>query len=432
MTVQTTTLDNGIQIVTNNFPDSPVTHFQWSLIGGSLAKQPHQHGVAHFLEHIMVDRKRLANPVEQAGGDINAFTSPTHISMHATVLKRFETQTLNGVFHHGLNDPKFTEADFNREFGPIMQEVTQRLSNPNARLHLKTNLVMHAGEPLGHLGTGTHAELNTHTFDKVRDYFNQVRCSRGVVVLAAGQIDHDRFVSKVETSLGGWPDQPAIEIKPSFFHSGELRLVEPPSRADMAESEQAVLISARFNSVADSSPQAVAYRVLANMLSGGLESPLMKHLRDKHGLVYGIGAFANSWRDDGCVMFNLTTCKPDAQRAVVELTKCIARLPDLLTKQHFIRSRNSLEFRIAAHPWTPESWANDALHSMYIRGYPRSIEEIKAEFDRVTLADVKEAAHQLRTTSPFVSALGPVEGLALKEPFDQALSKFYKPQAGLV
>lgn len=432
MTVQTTTLDNGIQIVTNNFSDSPVTHFQWSLIGGSLAEQPHQHGIAHFLEHIMVDRKRLANPVERAGGDINAFTSPTHISMHARVLNRDVPKTLNGVFHHGLNEPKFTEADFNREFGPIMQEVTQRLSNPNARLHLKTNLAMHAGEPLGHLGTGTHAELNTHNFGKVRDYFNQARCSRGVVVLAAGQIDHDRFVRKVETSLGGWPDQPAIEIKPSFFHPGELRLVEPPARPDMAESEQAVLISARFNSVADSSPQAVAYRVLADMLSSGLSSPLMKHMRDKHGLVYGVGASANSWRDDGYMMFNLTTCKPDAQRAVAELAKCIARLPDLLTQREFKRSRNSLEFNIADNPWTPKTWPYAALYSMYVYGYPRTIEEIKAEFDRVTLADVKEAAHQLRTTSPFVSALGPVEGLALKEPFDQALSKFYKPQAGLV
>lgn len=57
------TLDNGAVIVSRKFPESNTTHLQWSVTGGSYAEEPHEYGVAHFLEHTLVDLARIYRPV---------------------------------------------------------------------------------------------------------------------------------------------------------------------------------------------------------------------------------------------------------------------------------------------------------------------------------------------------------------------------------
>ena len=89
---KTTTLDNGLRIVTQDMPGlETVAMVIWNSVGGrdELKKV---NGVAHFLEHMAFKgtttrtSKQIAEAIENVGGDINAYTSTETTAYHVRLI----------------------------------------------------------------------------------------------------------------------------------------------------------------------------------------------------------------------------------------------------------------------------------------------------------------------------------------------------------
>ena len=430
MATQITKLDNGVTVVTRPFRGAQTTIVQWSVIGGSQIELPHEHGVGHFLEHVLVDRNALYTPIDYTGGMVNAYTSHSHIAMHAAVLPEHHKEALRRILQHGLIAPPFGEEAFMRESGTIREEITTRFADPDTRLYAAANASMFGSEPLGHHILGTHNDIDAHSVDKLRAYFSRVCCAPGLVVYGTGQINHRAFVRQVEPLVGSIPTDAVPTAAPSHFRPGETASIDFNERALPANRPVHVLV--RFHAVSLLSPEHPAYRVLALMMSGGMESPLYQAMRSENGLLYRLGSYAASWQNDGMLDVNFCTSQPKTERALTVLANALASIPERMTEERFLWAQRRIAFYDLHQQEGMEDWLGRAPNELLLYDRIRERSELRQVMDAVTLKDVRDAAFRMVAEPPFVAALGPVEGVALKAPFDAALGKYYTRSTQLV
>jgi len=415
------TLDNGVTIVSRKFAGAGSAHLQWSVARGAYDELPHEHGVAHFLEHTLVHPEIIYQPIMKRGANVNAYTSYENIVMFARVLPENAAHAQHLLIDRGLIAPPIEQKDFDREFGPIKMEITERLSNPQVRLYMNANAAMFAGQPRAHYIAGQHADMDTHNLAKLHDFFARARDPKGVIAIAAGQFDQRAFFKAAERSLRDLPQVGGERADPGRFAPGEVIFVEPPIREGLQPHELPVGMLARFKAVSTASPDKLAYVVLGAMLGAGMDSPLMQELREKRGLVYGVGAKLDAWRTDGNLQVSLNTSRGNIEQATQVLADTLARADSFLTRERFEDTRALIKFEFADSTEDSENWSARVVGDLATYGRIRSRSELLASFESITLADVKRVAASAFGQQPFVAAQGAVEGVRFKPVFDKAL-----------
>ena len=93
MTVRLSRLANGLRVVSDDMP-----HLETASVGiwvdaGARHELAHEHGIAHFLEHMAFkgtsrrSARQIAEAIEAVGGDLNAATSLESTAYFARILK---------------------------------------------------------------------------------------------------------------------------------------------------------------------------------------------------------------------------------------------------------------------------------------------------------------------------------------------------------
>src|SRR5487761_2572280 len=92
MSVEITTLASGLRIVTDTMPQVETTSLGVFIGTGSRHENEAEHGLSHLLEHMAFkgthrrDARRIAEEIENAGGDLNAATGVEQTAYYARVL----------------------------------------------------------------------------------------------------------------------------------------------------------------------------------------------------------------------------------------------------------------------------------------------------------------------------------------------------------
>ena len=92
MTIELTTLPNGLRIVTEHMPGLASASVGIWVMAGGRQERLAQNGIAHFLEHMAFkgtarrSALQIAEEIEDVGGYINAYTSREMTAYYARVL----------------------------------------------------------------------------------------------------------------------------------------------------------------------------------------------------------------------------------------------------------------------------------------------------------------------------------------------------------
>ena len=136
MTIQTHTLSNGFQIVTEHMPGLQSASVGiWVDVGGR-HERLNQNGIAHFLEHMAFKGTptrtalQIAEAIEDVGGFLNAYTSRENTAYYARVLEEDVPLALD-VIGDILMNPLFDPADVDIERGVILQEIGMTNDTPD-------------------------------------------------------------------------------------------------------------------------------------------------------------------------------------------------------------------------------------------------------------------------------------------------------------
>ena len=93
MTIETTTLKNGLRVVTDSMNTVETASIGCWVDVGTRHESPDVNGVSHLLEHMAFkgthkrSAQAIAEEIEAVGGHLNAYTSRENTAYYAKVLK---------------------------------------------------------------------------------------------------------------------------------------------------------------------------------------------------------------------------------------------------------------------------------------------------------------------------------------------------------
>ena len=101
--IETTILDNGITIVSENIPHVKSFSLGFWFDTGSINETAKNNGISHFIEHMLFNgttkrsAKKISEDVESLGGYLNAFTSKEHTCYYGRGLSQHIDKTFEVI-----------------------------------------------------------------------------------------------------------------------------------------------------------------------------------------------------------------------------------------------------------------------------------------------------------------------------------------------
>jgi len=394
--IRRTRLPNGLLVLTESIPHVRSVSMGVWIDSGSRDEALAQNGISHFVEHMVFkgttsrSAQQFAREADAIGGNLDAFTGKESICFNIKVLDENVAPALDLLTDLVLH-PTFTPEDIAREQGVILEEIKMDEDNPDYLVHETFTQNFWKGHPLGRPILGTVKTVSSFNQQIVFDYYAGRFTAHNMVFSAAGHLDHDSFVAQVADHFSG------------LAASSEGPLVHVPAPAayphitlKRKKSLEQVQLCLGVPAPPVNSPARYVVYLLNTMLGGGMSSRLFQSIREDKGLAYSIYSENSPFRDTGALSIYAGTAAARIAE-VIELTLAeLRRLKEEpVADAELKRAKDQLRSNIVLGLESSSSrMANLARQEMYF-GRFFSIDEIVAEVDAVTPADVQALAREL-------------------------------------
>ncbi len=406
-------LPNGLTIITEQ-----MSHIRSASIGvwletGSRDETPESNGISHFIEHMVFKgtkhrtAEEIARQVDSIGGNMDAFTAKECICFNVKVLDEHVPTALDIVSDLVLN-PVFDANDIARERGVIMEEIKMDEDNPDYLVHEIFTQNFWKDHPLGKPILGTKETVKRFERDAVLDAYKHRFAPGNIIVSAAGNLDHNRFVELVTNFFE--------HMKPlsNGFHSSAPKIVSRIILRNKKALEQVQLcIGVPAHPIAHEKRHA-GY-ILNTLLGGGMSSRLFQNIRERQGLAYSIYSDLNPYRDTGCLAVYAGTSLVSAAKVVQSVVGEFRKLKtEAVSEEELLRSKAQLKGSLMLSLESSTArMSNLARQEMYFDRY-YDLDELIEKIEAVTADDLISLANEFfHTESVAVTVLGNLPGLKI-------------------
>jgi predicted Zn-dependent peptidase len=413
--IRRTVLPNGLLVLTESIPHvRSVTMGVW-IRSGSRDEPLALNGISHFVEHMVFkgtttrNAQQFAREVDSIGGNLDAFTGKENICFNIKVLDENVTPALDLLTDLVLH-PTFMPEDIAREQGVILEEIKMDEDSPDYLVHETFTQNFWKGHALGRPILGTAKTVASFTQPLVFEFYNACFTPRNMVFSAAGHLDHDHFVEQVAKHFSGLAasSEDALEKHPAPATFPHITLKRKKSL------EQVQLCLGVPAPPVDSSDRYAVY-LLNSMLGGGMSSRLFQSIREDKGLAYSIYAEMSPFRDTGSLSIYAGTSAEKTEEVIRLTIEELRRLKEETVQEAELkRAKDQLKSNIVLGlEGSSSRMSNLARQEMYF-GRFFSVDEIVAEVEAVTSADVQTLARQLfRPEAIALTVLGNLGQLAV-------------------
>ena len=323
-TYNTHTLANGLRIIHTPSPTS-VVYCGYAIDAGTRDEQPHEAGLAHFVEHMLfkgTTKRRswhILNRMENVGGDLNAFTNKEETVVYSAFLKKDFTRALelltDIVFHS-----TFPQQEIDKERGVILEEIDCYEDNPAELIFDDFENTLFRGHSLGHNILGTPQHIKRFTTESGRSFTERYYHPANAVLFVYGNIPFSRIVM--------WAERFTADIAPGCANQGRTApLPYVPRQVEMTRHTHQTHVMMGCVGYPSSDKRRTGLYLLNNMLGGpGMNSRLNLALREHSGLVYNVESNLTSYTDTGVMNIYFGTDAHDTDRCIELTLKELQRL----------------------------------------------------------------------------------------------------------
>jgi predicted Zn-dependent peptidase len=411
MTVRTTTLDNGLRIVSDSMNHVETVSTGIWVDVGTRYETPEINGVSHFLEHMAFKgterrtAREIVEEIEDVGGNLNAYTSRETTVYHAKVLKEDFPLAVDIIGDIAQN-PTFDVDELERERGVILQEINQSNDTPDDVVFDYFQETAYPKQAVGRPVLGTTELIRDMSRETLMGYMKTNYTGSRMVLSAAGRLDHDTFVKLAEDAFGGLKKGNDANLETASYAGGDFR-----KERDL---EQAHLLLG-FNGMSYNDDDFYTASVLSTLLGGGMSSRLFQEIREKHGLVYSIYSFLSCYSDGGLFGVYAGSGGEESSRVMPLVCDEMRRVCDDVTDHEVQRTRSQLKASILMSLESTMSRCEQMARQIAVFGRPLSVEEVVAKIEAVDVEAVKKVAQRIVSSTPTLTALGPVSNLETYE-----------------
>ncbi len=420
--VRRSVLPGGVRVLTESMPGlRSATVGAWVGVGSRDEADGH-HGSTHFLEHLLfkgTSRRSaldIAEAFDAVGGEANAVTGKEHTCYYARVLDADLPMAVD-VIGDMVTSARLDPEDLDAERGVILEELAMNDDDPSDVAHEQFARIVLGDNPLGRPIAGTPESIRSVPRDAVWDHYQQHYRPEGLLIAAAGGVDHDQVCALVAEALAaaGWPADPAqgpLARRVSGDAAGGL----VPTGAEQGSvltvrrsTEQANLLLGGLGLLA-TDPRRYTMSVLNAVLGGGMSSRLFQEIREKRGLAYSVYSFSAGYADSG--YFGLYAgCTPGKVAQVVELLahewERMATEP--ISADELERALGQLSGGLVLGMEDTGSRMSRLGKAELVYGEFVSIDESLERIRAVTATDVRDLAAELYARPRSLAVVGPFD-----------------------
>ncbi|RYE07898.1 MAG: insulinase family protein [Hyphomicrobiales bacterium] len=408
MSVRSTTLDNGVTVITDDMPHLESASLGIWVKAGSRSETLPEHGISHVLEHMAFKGTKtrtslqIAEAIEDVGGDLNAATSVEHTGYFARVLKE-DVPLAADILSDILQNSLFEQNELDREQQVIVQEIGAARDNPDDHVFDLFQQAAYPDQPIGRTILGTVDSVKSFSPDSIRDYMERNYVGDQMVVCAAGNVDHNALVDIANNRLHDLRPSGAPVPQKAKYIGGEERI--------LSDHEQAHIVLG-FEGRAYNSDGFYAAQILASILGGGMSSRLFQEVREKRGLCYSVYAFHWAFADSGIFGVAASTGEDEVTDLIPVVLDELLKATQTITDEEVLRVRNQIRAGLLMSLESPSSRAGQLARQQILWGRPIPLQETVDRINRITADRVKQIAAQIFDKSRFsLAGIGPVAKL---------------------
>lgn len=344
------------------------------------------------------DSRQLNDALDALGCQHSQAVLGEHLQFTAAQLGRNLPAVLE-IFADILRRPRLEDETFE----PCRQLVMQDLAGLEDEPARKCNLLLRERfypHPLGRCTYGTEESLRAMTPGAVRAHLRAGLSPAGAILGVAGAIDWDSFRRLAEKAFGDWTSPPAAPV----------RLRAPAGGATFLRKDSAQMhIALAHRSVTPASPHYYPARLAESVLSGGMSSRLFTEVRDKRGLAYHVSTRYHSLKEHAGLFTYVGTPPHQAQETLAVTVGELRRLADGIGEEELLRSRTQLKSSLVMQGESTVSRAGALVSDWHHLRRLRTLEEVSAAIDGVTVPQVLEYLRLYPAEDFTVLVLGPAE-----------------------
>ena len=406
-------LPNGLTIITEEMQHIRSVSIGIWVKSGSRDEDPQWNGISDFVEHMVFKGTKhrsaedIARQVDSIGGNMDAFTAKECICFNVKVLDEHLPIAMDVLSDLVLN-PVFDVKDIGRERGVILEEIKMDEDNPDYLVHEIFTQNFWKDHPLGKPILGTKETVRTFEQQVVFDSYQRRFNPGNLIIAAAGNINHQRFVDLVTKHFQH------MQAATNGFHSHPPKVVPRIIMRNKKSLEQVqICIGVPCHPIAHE--KRYASYILNTVLGGGMSSRLFQNIRERQGLVYAIYSDLNPYRDTGCLGVYAGTSRTSASRVVESI---IAEFRNLksgpVPEEELRRCKDQLKGSLMLSLESSTArMSNLARQEMYFERF-YDLDELIERIESVTADDLQNLANDFfRTENIAVTVLGNLNGLKL-------------------
>jgi len=391
VSVETTVLDNGMTVITDDMPHLESASLGIWVKAGSRSETAAEHGISHVLEHMAFkgttsrNALQIAEAIENVGGDLNAATSVEHTGYFARVLKE-DVPLAADILSDILQNSLFEQTELDREQQVIVQEIGAARDNPDDHVFDLFQQAAYPDQPIGRTILGTAESVRSFSPETIRGYMDRNYVGDQMVVCAAGAVDHNALVEIADKRFSGLRADGAPAPEKAHYVGGEHRV--------LSEHEQAHIVLG-FEGRAYNSDGFYAAQILASILGGGMSSRLFQEVREKRGLCYSVYAFHWAFADSGIFGVAASTGENEVTDLLPVVLDELVKATETITDEEVVRVRNQIRAGLLMSLESPSSRAGQLARQQILWGRPIPLQETVDRINRITADRVKHVARQL-------------------------------------
>lgn len=394
MEYQTCTFKNGIRLI-HKPVSSIVAHAGVLINTGSRDEDEDEHGMAHFIEHMIFkgtakrNAYHIISRLEDVGGDINAYTAKEETCVHASFLVQYYDRALE-LFSDILFNSTFPEKEAEKEKDVIVEEINSYMDSPSEQIVDDFEELVFGNHPLGNNILGTAESLSRITGRQAAGFIRKKYYTPEIVIASIGNIGFKEIKAMAEKYFGEQPSNSRIIARKPFagYSAGKKTVIK-----DIYQTH--CIIGSTAFSMHDGRRNALF--LLNNILGGpGMNSRLNLALREKHGFAYNIESFYTPYSDTGIIDIYFGTDPGNLDKCIAVLMKELEKIRTTkLGNIQLSRAKRQLTGLIAISNENNAGYLLSMAKSFLSFNKVDPIKEVNRKIEAVTAEHILDIAREI-------------------------------------
>jgi len=375
------------------------------LLPAGVAHEPDdQIGVATLLSEMMfrgtesLSARQHSDAMDDLGLDRTTGVDSLFLRLSATMIHTKVQEALPLLFDM-VRRPALTAESLEPARDLALQSLEALEDEPQQKTFIALRQ-RHYRYPMNRCTMGEAQAIEKMSIEQLRDYKNKTFVPGGTILSFAGQFDFDKLKQLVGDLLGDWQGS-----REDIVLSGD-----EPARGyeHLTVESQQVHIGMAYDAVDETDEDAaMLQRAALAVLSGGMSGRLFTEVREKRGLCYAVyGTYASN-KLMGVVLGYAGTTPQRAQETLDVMCGEFVRLSEGIEQDEFERAMVGMKTRLVMQGESTNARASAIAMDQHTFGRPRTLDELIARVDSVTLDKLNEYVKANKPGDMSIITIGP-------------------------